>query len=379
MSTKQTSHSAHADQAAASKILTLRQKIVNVAKQQIGTPYHWGGGAPGGFDCSGLVQYVLGQDGIHVEHYSGLQYQQGSAVNAASIQPGDIVFTRFDSSGVPQHEGIYVGKGMIIDAPHTGDNVKYESLDTWKNHYGEVAFRRYGSGANATPTKAEEHAIASSGDIVSVDPNHPFQHVANASASPAQVRENLADVAQTHGPQNVYSSPGSEPKIERVIQSGKTVYHGGAPVTDVDYSTNKKGQLVTQTHTASGAVIGEVYNPATGKTGHPYVIKPASGTSGTHDDTLSQPTHGAGGTHDDSLGQPPAGLPANAHETPAHLQQVQHDIAYDKHGHSGHNPQDVYPMGPASAVPTHSQPPPPIFPDPGPPPPSPAHGAQAEW
>jgi cell wall-associated NlpC family hydrolase len=90
---------------------------------QLGTPYVWGGGAPGGFDCSGLVSWAYAQVGVSLPHSTYAQYNMGVAVSKDQLQPGDLVF--FDGLG---HVGLYIGGGQFVHAPHTGDVVKISSL-----------------------------------------------------------------------------------------------------------------------------------------------------------------------------------------------------------------------------------------------------------
>jgi peptidoglycan DL-endopeptidase CwlO len=98
--------------------------VVGVALSQLGTPYVWGGSAPGGFDCSGLVMWAYAQVGVSLPHSSYAQYGYGVPVSRDQLQPGDLVF--FDGLG---HVGIYIGNGQFVHAPHTGDVVKISSLD----------------------------------------------------------------------------------------------------------------------------------------------------------------------------------------------------------------------------------------------------------
>jgi cell wall-associated NlpC family hydrolase len=101
--------------------------VVGVAMQFLGTPYRWGGAAPGGFDCSGFVMYVFAQIGVSLPHNAAAQYGYGTPVSRDQLQPGDLVF--FDGLG---HDGIYIGNGQFIHSPHTGDVVKISSLsDSW--------------------------------------------------------------------------------------------------------------------------------------------------------------------------------------------------------------------------------------------------------
>jgi cell wall-associated NlpC family hydrolase len=98
--------------------------VVGVAMSMLGTPYVWGGSAPGGFDCSGLVMWAYAQVGVSLPHSSYAQFGYGVAVSRDQLQPGDLVF--FDGLG---HVGIYIGGGQFVHAPHTGDVVKISSLD----------------------------------------------------------------------------------------------------------------------------------------------------------------------------------------------------------------------------------------------------------
>ena len=107
---------------------TIGQRAVAIAERYLGVPYRWGGSDPiTGFDCSGFTMYVYAQLGIPLTHYTGAQWYEGVHVPPSMLQPGDLVF--FEPSGDgPQHEGIYIGGGHFIQAPHTGDVVKISSL-----------------------------------------------------------------------------------------------------------------------------------------------------------------------------------------------------------------------------------------------------------
>ena len=127
---------------------TLGGQAVAIAYQFLGVPYVWGGASPTGFDCSGLMMYVYGQLGIKLGHYTGFQYYAGLRVPRDQLQPGDLVFFHANSAGVPQHEGMYIGNGQFIQAPHTGDVVKISSLFDTRYALAYVgAVRPYAAGA----------------------------------------------------------------------------------------------------------------------------------------------------------------------------------------------------------------------------------------
>jgi len=107
------------------------QAIINAAKSQLGVPYVWGGETPGqGFDCSGLAQWSYAQAGLSIPRTSEEQWAAMQQVSQAQAVPGDLVFfdTPGDSQAPPNHVGIYIGNGLMIDAPYTGTVVRYDSI-----------------------------------------------------------------------------------------------------------------------------------------------------------------------------------------------------------------------------------------------------------
>lgn len=104
----------------------LRQ-VVETTALYLGIPYVWGGDRPStGLDCSGLLQYIYRQHGVDLPHYSGYQAQMGIPVPVSEIAPGDLI-----AFGSPVHHvGIYIGEGLFVHAPRTGDVVKITPLST---------------------------------------------------------------------------------------------------------------------------------------------------------------------------------------------------------------------------------------------------------
>jgi len=103
--------------------------LVKYALQFLNTPYVWGGARPGGFDCSGLMQYVYGHFGLSIPRVTYDQIHAGRTVaNMQSAQAGDLVFFDSDHNGTPSHVGMYMGNGRIVVADRTGTPVRVRSL-----------------------------------------------------------------------------------------------------------------------------------------------------------------------------------------------------------------------------------------------------------
>lgn len=105
---------------------TQAQKAVAFAYGALGCPYVYGATGPcgSGYDCSGLTMSAWASAGVSIPRTS---YGQATlpAVSRSALQPGDILEFAGDS-----HVGIYVGGGMLIDAPQPGMNVEKVSLST---------------------------------------------------------------------------------------------------------------------------------------------------------------------------------------------------------------------------------------------------------
>ena len=114
---------------------SLGAAAVNFAVGELGTPYVWGGSAPGGFDCSGLVTWAFAQAGRSgLPHYTGALWSSGTRISSqADLAPGDLVF--FHGLG---HMGIYMGNDQFVHAPHSGDVVKISGLSSYGGYVGAV-------------------------------------------------------------------------------------------------------------------------------------------------------------------------------------------------------------------------------------------------
>ena len=112
---------------------TVGAQALAAALSRRGDPYVWGAAGPGAFDCSGLVVWAFAQEGIALPHYTGDLWNSGVHIPRADLEPGDLVFFFPDIS----HVGIYLGDGLMIDAPDFGETVRVEPV-YWAYYVGAV-------------------------------------------------------------------------------------------------------------------------------------------------------------------------------------------------------------------------------------------------
>ena len=106
-----------------------RQVVVEYAAQFLGVPYVYGGSTPSGFDCSGFTSYVFKNTVGSIPRVAQSQFDATTRVSRDELLPGDLVFFGSSASSI-SHVGIYVGNDQFIHSPHTGDVVKYDSLNS---------------------------------------------------------------------------------------------------------------------------------------------------------------------------------------------------------------------------------------------------------
>lgn len=108
------------------------------AQAQLGKPYLWGGTGPDGYDCSGLTVMAYRAAGITLPRTSETQWTAGQPVPADQLQPGDLVFFNPGEqvAGLPGHVGIYLGNGLMINAPHPGAAIRIEPTATFGTYLG---------------------------------------------------------------------------------------------------------------------------------------------------------------------------------------------------------------------------------------------------
>lgn len=129
-------------------------RIISRARTMIGMPYVRGGRNPGGFDCSGLVQWAYKNEGISLPRTAREQSQVGTRItDVEEMRAGDIVAFRHPRRGY--HTGIYVGDGKFIHSPHRRDRVKISSLSDPYFRTTFLGARRVSADAEAAIARAQ--------------------------------------------------------------------------------------------------------------------------------------------------------------------------------------------------------------------------------
>ena len=114
------------------------QKVIEVAKKQLGKPYKWGGNGPDSFDCSGFTSYAYNHGAnITIPRVSRDQGNFGTSVSKSNIKAGDLLFFASDGKNI-NHVALYMGDSQYIHAPSSGDNVRIDNITSNyfnKNYY----------------------------------------------------------------------------------------------------------------------------------------------------------------------------------------------------------------------------------------------------
>jgi cell wall-associated NlpC family hydrolase len=117
-----------------------RNAMIDNAMAMLGQPYRWGGAAPGGFDCSGLVFYAAAGAGVHLPRTASEQRRIGSAVSLKHLEPGDLIFMHLSRKEL--HVGIALDNSRFIHAPSSGGRVRIDSIAATPYSAGFIGARR---------------------------------------------------------------------------------------------------------------------------------------------------------------------------------------------------------------------------------------------
>lgn len=116
---------------------TVAEQAVSIAVQQVGVPYRYGGQAPTGFDCSGLVHYSYLRAGKPVPRTTAQLWKNTETVSRSELMEGDLLF--FSINGKMQHVGMYIGEDQFVHAPSSGRHVQVASLES--DFYSDALLR----------------------------------------------------------------------------------------------------------------------------------------------------------------------------------------------------------------------------------------------
>ena len=136
MITVKDSAGSRGDATAVAATSDLGSQIVAYAKQFLGTPYVYGANGPNSFDCSGFTKYVYSHFGYTLNRTATDQLSNGTSVTKDQLQPGDLVFFKYNTSKPVSHVGIYIGSGQFIHASTNSYAVQIDDLTT--GHYTRV-------------------------------------------------------------------------------------------------------------------------------------------------------------------------------------------------------------------------------------------------
>ena len=114
--------------------------MVDGAKSMLGQPYRWGGAAPGGFDCSGLVAYAAERAGVPMPRTAHEQLHAGTPIARREVREGDLVFMHLAHKEL--HVGIAIDDERFIHAPSVGGHVRIDSLAAPPYASGFMSARR---------------------------------------------------------------------------------------------------------------------------------------------------------------------------------------------------------------------------------------------
>ena len=104
--------------------------MVPFARRQLGEPYVWGASGPSSYDCSGLVMAAYRRAGVWLPRVSRSQWHAGPRVSLGGLAPGDLVFFAYSTANPAtiHHVGMYVGGGVMVEAPYSGARVRLASI-----------------------------------------------------------------------------------------------------------------------------------------------------------------------------------------------------------------------------------------------------------
>ncbi len=205
---------------------------------ELGKPYVWGATGPNSFDCSGLTQFVWRQAGVSIPRVAAAQYAWTIPVPLSQLLPGDLVF--YGKTDI-HHVGMYIGDGLMINAPHTGTVVQVSSI-WWSDLAG---FGRVH--APGTPVPAHQPPNLT-------DPAAP-EVIATPGPVPAQTAPPAGWKAKpgSSTPLAIYPGPTATPAPTTTVPRGTTSPTSVAPTTAATPTTQPT--VTTTSNTTSPTTV----------------------------------------------------------------------------------------------------------------------------
>lgn len=211
-----------------------REEISIEAMSLIGIPYRWGGNTPdSGFDCSGLVRYVVGRAAdVNLPRTTADISHRGESIEPDEIAPGDLIF--FNTTGrAHSHVGIYVGKLRFVNAPSTGGTVRLDYLTNpyWAKRFDGI--RRVAPALKApspfdAPTELAAPRSPAAPETPASPPNAPSVPIMTAApAAPPPTHTAPATAARREDPIDA-AADAFEPPPPAVMQAARQAQQAGA-------------------------------------------------------------------------------------------------------------------------------------------------------
>ncbi|KWE71043.1 hydrolase Nlp/P60 [Burkholderia ubonensis] len=203
-----------------------QEEISIQAMSLVGVPYRWGGNTPdSGFDCSGLVRYVVGRAAdVNLPRTTADMSSRGMSIDPEQVAPGDLIF--FNTTGRPHsHVGIYVGKLRFVNAPSTGGTVRLDYLTNpyWAKRFDGIR-RVAPPKSQPTPFDAPTYE-ARRDDVPRVQPAAPAPVVTAAAPRQPAFAAAQPSVSPAPAPVDAYEPP---PRMAVAQQQAASVGGGAA-------------------------------------------------------------------------------------------------------------------------------------------------------
>jgi NlpC/P60 family len=320
------------------------------AMSLVGVPYRWGGNTPdAGFDCSGLVRYVVARAArVDLPRTTGEMSLVGNSIEPDEVAPGDLIF--FNTTGRPHsHVGIYVGGYRFVNAPSTGGTVRidYISNPYWAKRFDGI--RRVAStNKAATPFDAPRLITSTSPEPATPRPIAPVQTHASAQEQLAvqtrptpQARTTPsvnADAfepppssrvaAQAQASAQTQMQPGTVPQAELAVQPSADAFEPPPPSrAAAESQASAQARFIPQTQAAQSPSSADAFEPPAPSRAaaesqavaeHASAVDPIAAFAGSGDDSAN-PSVGTRDTpqHDEPRANPPDGKAAHLSGTPA--------------------------------------------------------------